>query len=126
MATKIQFCVKILTDHQQLTFALSNQNNDAKSKSWKARIKKYNYSLIRKPGKKNVVADALSKLPSEQKNLSSLFATQHSAKENCTEIIPHYQAPIYENKNQLILSKGSNSQCHEEPHRRFYWYHIGL
>lgn len=50
----------IYTDHQPLTYALSNKNNNVKMKRWKAILEEYNYELHYKPGKSNVVADALS------------------------------------------------------------------
>ncbi|GBP06331.1 Retrovirus-related Pol polyprotein from transposon opus [Eumeta japonica] len=56
--------IKIFTDHQPLTNALSNKNNNNKMKRWKAILEEYNYELFYKPGKTNVVADALSRIPS--------------------------------------------------------------
>jgi len=63
--------VKIITDHQPLTFTLSNKNNNAKLKRWKARIEEYNYELIYKPGSNNKVADALSRPETEANMLTS-------------------------------------------------------
>ncbi|KAI8114685.1 Retrovirus-related Pol polyprotein from transposon opus [Lucilia cuprina] len=57
-----ELSIKIYTDHQPLTFALGNRNHNAKLNRWKARIEEYNHELIYKPGKSNVVADALSRL----------------------------------------------------------------
>lgn len=54
--------VKVCTDHQPLTFALGSRNFNAKLSRWKARIEEYNCVLIYKPGKSNVVADALSRI----------------------------------------------------------------
>lgn len=62
--------VNIFTDHQPLTFALSNRNHNAKLKRWKARIEEYNYKLIYTPGKSNSVADALSRLKTAVNHLS--------------------------------------------------------
>ena len=56
--------IKVYTDHQPLTFALGNKNYNAKLKRWKSRIEEYNCELIYKPGKSNVVADALSRITS--------------------------------------------------------------
>lgn len=63
--------IRIYTDHQPLTYTLSNKNYNAKLKRWKARIEEYNYELIYTPGKSNFVADALSRLPTQVNNLSS-------------------------------------------------------
>lgn len=54
--------VKIFTDHQPLTYVLSNKNNNSKMKRWKAILEEYNYEMFYKPGKINVVADALSRI----------------------------------------------------------------
>lgn len=70
--------IRIYTDHQPLTFTLSNRNYNAKLKRWKSRIEEYNYELIYTPGKSNSVADALSRLPTEVNHLtdSSSFSSQ--------------------------------------------------
>lgn len=62
--------IRIYTDHQPLTFALGNRNYNAKLKRWKARIEEYSCELIYKPGKSNVVADALSRLKTQINHLS--------------------------------------------------------
>ena len=71
--------IKILTDHQPLTFALSTKNKNAKLKRWKGRIEEYNYELVYKPGMSNIVADALSRLP--RTNLHNLTTISESEPE---------------------------------------------
>lgn len=128
--------IRILTDHQPLTFSLSNRNYNAKLKRWKARIEEYNCELIYKPGKTNVVADALSRLKTEVNALTdSIVAhppsdtdtasegTMHSAEEDSSDLIPHVEVPINVFKNQIILRQGASCECSEEPHigyKRFY------
>lgn len=75
--------IRILTDHQPLTFALGNRNHNAKLKRWKARIEEYNYELIYTPGKSNVVADALSRLPCQANHLT--LANRESDTETASE-----------------------------------------
>lgn len=74
--------IRIYTDHQPLTFALGNRNYKAKLKRWKARIEEYNCELIYKPGKSNLVADALSRLKIQTNHLpdSAHAETTHSSK----------------------------------------------
>lgn len=55
--------VKITTELQSLTYALSNKNNNSKMKRWKSILEECDHELIRKPGKTNVVADALLRIP---------------------------------------------------------------
>lgn len=52
--------LRIFTDHQPLAFAVSNKNTNAKIKRWKAFIEEHNAVISYKPGKENLVADALS------------------------------------------------------------------
>lgn len=119
--------VKILTDHQPLTFALSNANNNAKLKRWKARIEEYNYKLIYTPGKTNVVADALSRLPTEVNTLSSTDdCSQHSAEEDGTRLIHHCESPINVFKNQIIFMSGLKSNYFEIPHTNFQRHYVRL
>lgn len=63
--------IRIHTDHQPLTYTMGNRNFNAKLKRWKARIEEYNYELIYKPGKSNLVADALSRLKTQVNHLPS-------------------------------------------------------
>lgn len=116
--------IKIMTDHQPLTFTLGNRNNNAKLKRWKARLEEYNYELIYKPGCTNKVADALSRLELEANTLST--GTVHSAEEDTTELIQYCEAPINAFKNQLIIKKGKNINAHEEPHPGYNRHHISL
>lgn len=93
--------VIIYTDHQPLTYALSNKNNNAKMKRWKAILEEYNYEMKYKPGKSNVVADALSRPPGT--NINSLTGTVHSSDSSPEKLIPSVEVPINAFKNQIFL-----------------------
>lgn len=97
--------VKIFTDHQPLTYALSNKNTNSKLKRWKAVLEEYNYELKYKPGSNNIVADALSR-PTQ---INSLTPTRHSDGSSSHNLIPFSDAPINAFKNQLIISIGDPS-----------------
>lgn len=103
--------VKIYTDHQPLTYALSNKNNNSKMKRWKAILEEYNHEIIYKPGKTNVVADALSRPPRDTA-INSMTATQHSDESSSHNLIPSVETPINVFRNQLILKTG-NASHHE-------------
>lgn len=100
--------VKIFTDHQPLTHALSNKNTNAKMKRWKAILEEYNYELKYKPGTTNVVADALSRIP-RMTETNSLSSTEHSDESSSHNLIPSVEVPVNVFRNQLILNKGDET-----------------
>lgn len=100
--------IKIITDHQPLTYALSNRNNNSKMKRWKAILEEYNYELKYKPGSTNAVADALSRIvnPTEANSMS---VTQHSADSSSHNLIPTIEKPINVFRNQIIINQGNEN-----------------
>lgn len=100
--------VKIFTDHQPLTYALSNKNTNVKMKRWKAILEEYNHEIIYKPGKSNIVADALSRPPQES-TINSVTTTQHSDDSSSHNLVPSVVTPVNVFKNQLILKIDTTS-----------------
>lgn len=97
----------IFTDHQPLTYALSNKNRNIKMKRWKAILEEYNYEIKYKPGKSNVVADALSR--AVVRNVNSLTGTVHSHESSAEDLIPSVEGPINAFKNQIFLNIGEEA-----------------
>lgn len=89
---------KILTDHQPLTFSLSPRNANAKLKNWKSYLEEHDYEIVYKPGKSNVVADALSRV-----QINSLTPTQHSAEDDDSNYIISTEAPLNGFRSQIII-----------------------
>lgn len=104
---------KILTDHQPLTFSLSSKNTNAKLKRWKSYLEEHDYSIEYKPGKSNVVADALSRI------IYSMTGTQHSAEDSDHFYIKSTEAPINVFRHQLILKQGPDKVITEKPFEKF-------
>lgn len=98
--------VKITTDHQPLTFALSNKNHNNKMKRWKAILEEYNYELNYQPGRTNVVADALSRIPIQ---INTLTGSVHSDESSGEDLITCVENPINVYKNQIFLEMGEVS-----------------
>lgn len=104
---------RILTDHQPLTFSLSAKNTNAKLKRWKAYLEEHDYSIEYKPGKSNLVADALSRI------VCSMTATQHSADNSEHFYIKSVEVPINVFRHQVILKQGLDKVTIENPFENF-------
>lgn len=99
--------VKIFTDHQPLTHSLSSWNGNARIKRWKSHLEEYDYELLYKPGKNNVVADGLSRIS----NLGQInsVSTQHSDESLSHNLIPSIEKPINAFKNQIFIHKANSN-----------------
>lgn len=97
--------IVIFTDHQPLTFAISNKNPNTKMKRWRAFIEEFSPKFVYKPGRDNVVADALSR--QFLNNMSDTDATAHS-ESSLSNTIKTIQYPVNQFKRQFILTKGDH------------------
>lgn len=99
--------INIFTDHQPLTFAVSESNPNAKIKRWEARIDESNARIFYKPDQENLVADALSRQQLnalEGKELDSCAATIHSVV-SLTHTIKTTEKPLNCFQNQRVLEE---------------------
>lgn len=119
---------RMFTDHQPLTFSFTNANH--RIIRGKLALEEFDYELIYKPGKQNVVADALSRVniekhlnahsqssfslnvePSERANEpsddESDEMTIHSADTSDDYFIRYTERPINAFRNQIIFKIGN-------------------
>jgi len=54
---------KIYTDHQPLLSAFRNRDIDGRLGGWINELSKFTFTLVHQPGKKNYLADVLSRIP---------------------------------------------------------------
>lgn len=114
----------IYTDHQPLTFAISEKNPNLKIKRWKAMIEESGAKLVYKPGKQNVVADALSRqycnaLDSESEG------TMHSRESSQGIGIPKTNEPLNVHRTQIELEHSDrNSMEHNTVFQNYVHYHV--
>ena len=65
-------CFQIKTDHQNLKYFLEQCISSPKQQKWVTKLFGYDYEIIYKKGKENVVADALSRKYEDEGSLFSL------------------------------------------------------
>jgi hypothetical protein len=64
---------QIKTDHQSLKYFLEQRNSSPERQKWVTKLFGYDYEIIYKKGKDNVVVDALSRKYEDEGSLFSLF-----------------------------------------------------
>jgi hypothetical protein len=65
-------CFQIKTDHQSLKYFLEQRPSSPEQQKWVTKLFGYDYEIIYKKGKENVVVDALSRKYEDEGSLFSL------------------------------------------------------
>lgn len=105
----------LVTDHKPLTFIKSADKN-SKVLRWRLELESFDYKVVYKEGKNNVVADALSRIPSDplskemeinatslDGNVSESTLTAHSADTSDDHFIHFSERPLNYYRNQIIF-----------------------
>ena len=99
-----QYNVIVLTDHSALTEIFKNPNHSARRARWFVTIMDYNVTFKYIPGKKNVVADCLSRYDLDENNLETLVCSvtnNPSISEDIIEIHQTADATLRKIKEEL-------------------------
>lgn len=109
----------IYTDHQSLVYSISDKNPNTKLKRWKNFIMEFGAEIKYKPGKENIVADALSR---QQINYSG--TTVHSMISSPTETIDRVHFPLNRFKNQFEIIKPNTNSVNSKTIFPGFSYHL--
>lgn len=115
----------LYTDHQPLTYALNLKTPNTKLVKWRLQLLEYDFEIKHRPGKQNVVADALSRITHDinvnEDDSDSDDCSVHSADTDDSEFIKCTEKPINFFHNQIILKIDPNeSETYEEIFPRVY------
>lgn len=116
----------LYTDHQPLTYALNLKTPNSRLVKWRLQLTEFDFDIKHRPGRQNVVADALSRITNdinlhEDQDSDSDSSSVHSADTDASEFIECTERPLNEFHNQIILKLGADeSEVYEEVFPRMH------
>ena len=122
----------VYTDHASLHTAVKSPHLSQRMARWLSFFAEYNFTVEYKPGKFNVLADALSRRPDyEPTSITSLnhitsvenpylsrISEAYSSDPNCSSLVEYFSS--YDNRSNIKLSPSLKSQIHR------YRYHDNI
>lgn len=119
----------LYTDHKPLTYAFGLKDPNSKMIRWRLYLAEYDYQIVFREGRQNVVADGLSRINHEvnansmevevsvqdqESSTSSTNETVHSADTDDSEFIPMTESSVNSFSNQIILKIGTDEDIEVE------------
>ena len=112
--------VKVLTDHNNLKYFMTSKELNRRQVRWAQFLSDYNFELVHRPGKDNVIADALSR-----RSQDALDMGDRAAQKQCLLPPERFVKLITENnviikKEQFVKIVNSCDYVHEKLIDSFY------
>ena len=97
---------KIITDHKALKYVMNQKKTTSRLARWATEIQGYKFEVIHRPGKNNVVADALSRRSydspaASKENICSIDATE--SVQDCTSVVTNSSKSVNQEFVQVEL-----------------------
>lgn len=93
---------KIYTDHKPLTYIFSVKDPSSRLMRWRLKLEEYDFEVLYKPGRKNVIADALSRANIEP-NRNIFVTTRAQAKQPLDSSFQDFSSFL--NGNNILSSQ---------------------
>ena len=139
---------KIVTDHHSLKYLMTQPNLSKRQARWVEQLSEFDFEVVHRPGKSNVVADALSRLSTVQvgtasrrhhredlfRGLEQAYQKEEEIKEILDNLEAHKEFCVVQNKlyyrgkgrMQLYLPQGMRDLILRECHDTRYSGHLGV
>lgn len=105
---------KIITDHQPLVWIFGVKDPSSRLMRWRIKLEEYDYEVVYKKGKLNCNADALSRIPIEEKEVLVLTRAQTNAAKEA-KILPNDENEPEEENRDTLINNDNNQTTRQKP-----------